>query len=1181
MAHPPSPPGSGSPHPFIPDTTATTTSTAGNPPDQQPTLGAASGVTDGLAISARSHASSVAAAYQSALAAPQQPSPGGQIHGTPLRRGFTSKLPDPVYRLEWPRALRSAHGALGRRFDAILPVLAQCDAHTRRAMMALAEPLRDHCHDQYPDLMTFLAARDRRADTTIFQLAALCAHGAEDGTSPLASVLTALRVCPDPDTQMAIVHAAAQLWRHCKSQTNPPQFMSSMVPILQGLAGCPAGTHAAIGQMTLALAKRTDSLTDVVAIVTGLSACKSDADRQHVAQCAQAIARFCGNGLRVGHVIDALNACRTGAERDEITQMALELCARAPHTLDTVVSALLYCATSEMRHSVLRAAKAFAKSFPSVRDFSEVMRAFADCRDTLREDIAVRIKPFAKVYPDGRGMADIIRLLDDCPREGLAEVIACAEECFVHFPGAAPGLDALVGSLVACQNRTERQALLAMVHQFFAGPTPGHDIGKLLEVFHGCPDGLRHGAFLHAPRFFHPAVEINVLCYILRSLAWCTDPETQGEIALFGQTLLEQFGPQIVRRVGPIMMALNACDKATHASVMRLFGTFIAACPGSIESDLSKIIVALGACATDQQREFIVAHVVPYFEHCSEINACDKIFAAMAYYPLLGDDVTRMVVFMHSDKSVDEVCTHIQALHMHRALCTVGMEEREAQGIAFDLMPKIFLKQQLSHAERRRLHALMTSDPAVAHVLSQYLTTTEMKYWDGGVNYNTYARFFAALVPEIAPPQDDAVRACMRAVPPVDQPPVDVALPGRLVDVCGRTLLYEIPGDPEHYVAIKLAKDGENVADTTSGLRREVWMDHVLLAMKDQLGLQSAIPQPMAHSVVQVALTAEIRARVDQQATRFDAREFDIAVDEATGKAIAIQTIVPRGYHRYLNDPTLSAAEFRAASQRCMHDCARLTRAGLHNVAPADLFHNEEKMRRYVWNSEEVPAAAAGRHMEGAGRLHGAFRSVRTPNLRESGWADAKHDYAQSTLLRDHPNKEFFQQVGENGPQIAAISCAGDSLLSWALVVADSWAHRTMLGAAVEQLDLAEELRFGFVEFYAQYTGIPADRAAQVLESIIDFPRMARQFQYFTTGEYIREAQAPGGISRARWRELYGPFTSVMWGMEKGMRGWTRAGGWRYDSKHIDLGPVNGPFPCQELTKALYATTHLAMMQTE
>ena len=99
---------------------------------------------------------------------------------------------------------------------------------------------------------------------------------------------------------------------------------------------------------------------------------------------------------------------------------------------------------------------------------------------------------------------------------------------------------------------------------------------------------------------------------------------------------------------------------------------------------------------------------------------------------------------------------------------------------------------------------------------------------------------------------------------------------------------------------------------------------------------------------------------------------------------------------------------------------------------------------------------------------------------------------------------------------------------------------------------------------------------------MIDWDILARQMSFFMEknnpyAKYLMKHNVPG--------EIYGEGVNISYAPDLAdSRGWVYSGqrkGWYFDNEHPDLGPVNGPSPLTELTKALYMYTAFMIAHTQ
>jgi len=340
---------------------------------------------------------------------------------------------------------------------------------------------------------------------------------------------------------------------------------------------------------------------------------------------------------------------------------------------------------------------------------------------------------------------------------------------------------------------------------------------------------------------------------------------------------------------------------------------------------------------------------------------------------------------------------------------------------------------------------------------------------------------------------------------------------GDLLKRVGRTLILS---HDEGVFAIKLALGPEEARN----LLVEATMQDRLGRLKEDLGLESSIPRPLAHD-----------GNPDGNGYLFRLRLFDLpgkVRDDLNLLADpwAICYSPPSGYFTYLNDPVLSSGSVSEGLTRSAHDLAVLARSGLVHEALIPLFHNREQVIRredrgvYRWWSM-IP-----------GRLDRWFESCRYPNLRLSGIADFEH----------------FRQF-------AAISAQdlqhliGDQLLSISLVLAS---HFRSSG------------------------GFRDDLVAEALRSIFEAYRLAFVSRKSSSRSVLRSKTALSGC--VDWDLLASRMREEMGG-ERYMRGLVRGGGPDGSDLVVENGPnlglFGGYFPLPELVRAIHLATTFAILE--
>jgi hypothetical protein len=329
----------------------------------------------------------------------------------------------------------------------------------------------------------------------------------------------------------------------------------------------------------------------------------------------------------------------------------------------------------------------------------------------------------------------------------------------------------------------------------------------------------------------------------------------------------------------------------------------------------------------------------------------------------------------------------------------------------------------------------------------------------------------------------------------------------------GRTLIHS---HDEVVLAIKLGLGPEE----GRRLLVEVAMQDRLGRLKEDLGLESSIPRPIAPDGD--GFLFRLRLSSLPRRVREDLNLFS--------DPVAICYSPPSGYFTYLNDPGLSSDSVSEGLTRSAHDLAILARSGFVHDALIPLFHNREQVGRrgdrgvYRWWSM-IP-----------GRLDRWFESCRYPNLRLSGIADFEH----------------FRQF-------AAISAQdlqhliGDQLLSISLVLAS---HFRSLG------------------------GVRDDLVTEALRSVFEAYCLAFVSRKSSSRSVLRSETALSGC--VDWDLLASRMREEMGG-ERYMRGLVRGGGPDGSDLEVENGPhlglFGGYFPLPELVRAIHLATTFAILE--
>lgn len=266
----------------------------------------------------------------------------------------------------------------------------------------------------------------------------------------------------------------------------------------------------------------------------------------------------------------------------------------------------------------------------------------------------------------------------------------------------------------------------------------------------------------------------------------------------------------------------------------------------------------------------------------------------------------------------------------------------------------------------------------------------------------------------------------------------------------------------------------------------------------------------------------------------------------------------PTGYETPLHK-VKSFQDFVLANRKITHDLAVLaSRYELYSIAPSDLFHNKLSGRRYHWNCDMLQNVIRGDRF-GSGRLDKWKEAIKHVNMGKSGIRDLKHYRTLSSIVNT-PGSDNMVDFREN-QMLAAISLQGDYLFAWVLSVGQWYVKRPDW----DTQECAEVVKDGFVEFLNTYTQRKTD---DFLEAAVSWTRICRQMRYFMTNEYIADVK-----KHKVSHEIYRESVYVEVDFESVGEMWTNELGWSQDGIRSDLGPYNGPFPIDELVRALYITT--------
>jgi hypothetical protein len=457
----------------------------------------------------------------------------------------------------------------------------------------------------------------------------------------------------------------------------------------------------------------------------------------------------------------------------------------------------------------------------------------------------------------------------------------------------------------------------------------------------------------------------------------------------------------------------------------------------------------------------------------------------------------------------------------------------------------------------------------------------EIEFFDQGRALTTYAYANRALTSAAQSPITiPAVDSVLRDIPTpvVREKELNELIEGfSFLKAYGRTLIFQ--NEEGAQLAVKFLKATELQHSLEQGPLADEWQNlQVIAALAEKLKLKTALPDVSADvfglyrvSGVPDEFVAAVLAESNKSVSGFE------LANPQNGHYGVLVYPHQDGMHQYLHDVKIKTASFYSASDDCMHDMARLAAAGLLNTAPADLYHNVHDGRLFRWNADSFLSAHA--EVGGTGRMHNWKAAVAYSNLRMIGLADFKAYLKVDELLEKHHEAGAFKKV--NDPVVFATqSVMGDNLLGWALTCTRSALERAASNEDAGHIDLETVFSSGMATFLAAYTGISLPRAQEILEHAgLDFSLMAQQFDYFGQRRYVADIAGQTGIPSDLLRPHgTGYPTRVESRLAGAGRGYQPDNGWRFDGENDDLGPVNGPFPCQELIRGIYVVTGMALV---
>jgi len=450
------------------------------------------------------------------------------------------------------------------------------------------------------------------------------------------------------------------------------------------------------------------------------------------------------------------------------------------------------------------------------------------------------------------------------------------------------------------------------------------------------------------------------------------------------------------------------------------------------------------------------------------------------------------------------------------------------------------------------------------NVVARSTRLSTIEFEDGGNSPNTFADFaFLTLVlSPVAPAEPlphirkaDKPGNAIKGNAGLDEILRQLGLAqGDFKQAHGRTLVYE--GKEGAHYGIKLQKQGES--------RHELENEAAFLKY-----LRSNFNIPGLPEFIDLRGVV-IPGHVLNKFKQYSSEEEGFRVFNKTG-ALFYRTT--KDYFTFLSDPSLSDPQFEAASRAGLGALFTLARHHLIHTSLIELYHNliqrgRDDRGRYLWMANIVRPMEA---RSGTGRLHAWQTMVKHPNLRLSGMADLAHLHTLDSLMDEENDVSVhlsnLLHFGRAATNFYLASYLGDYLLSWSLITGSRYLQRGGLNPA-NVTRLAEVMQWNFSYAFSVYSGVPRESAHAFLGAVVNWNMMARQMAYFMTDAYIeglKTQMIPKGIFDSETNIHYADRV-------EGSRGWTDKG-WAFDGKNADLGPVNGPFPIQELIKALYLST--------
>lgn len=384
----------------------------------------------------------------------------------------------------------------------------------------------------------------------------------------------------------------------------------------------------------------------------------------------------------------------------------------------------------------------------------------------------------------------------------------------------------------------------------------------------------------------------------------------------------------------------------------------------------------------------------------------------------------------------------------------------------------------------------------------------------------------------------------------------------------GRSEVYSIKSEGNKVLVVKYLKPGQKPEEL---VRELAWLH---LFKNNKIGLHSQLPEPV------------LDANSNPTLFNFDGRQ-----------AIAFKTT--SDYYRYLDDPKLSEDQFMAGLKTAIHDAGILSRYGIYHLVPVPLYHNREQGHTYRKDQGRytIDPRITLNLRTGMGRLDNWVGATLYGNMGLTGMRDLEELASIDNIL----NKNLLPELDglkDRDKSVALFNTMlmGNWYLSAVLFVGNRirmeqqsrakqissddelWKDQTALKKYTNML---QEI---FAAGYAGQWMIDHDTAKNIIATRVRWSRLALQCAFFMTpthAAFVRDDDKRNDFPT----EIYGPDVSVEFGSYRSRGkiktfdphlGWIGADG---DKQKTSLGPVNGPNPLLEFSKAFWGMAFPPIVQ--